>query len=440
MLGQLLQPDLEELIEQKDWDALRDAITGLTDQDVAELMIELPTEDEGVIFRLLPKDRAAPVFSYLPIEQQEELIQSLTREQTRDIFAAMTPDDRVRLLDELPAEVTRRLLEALPAQELAATRALLNYPAETAGHLMTPNYVALRPEMTVQQAMEHIRHSPRTTETLNVVYVVDEMGTLLHDLRLAALVRAEPSAVVGTLKDFPPMRLSAKASVEEVINAFDRFDRVTLPVLDDEGKMLGIITVDDVLEAARKEATEDMQKLGGLEAIDTPYTQTSFLTLVKKRGGWLSALFLGEMLTATAMGHYQDELARAVVLALFVPLIISSGGNSGSQATTLIIRALALSELKLRDWWKVARRELASGLLLGSWLGLLGFLRVFVWQRVGWVDYGEHYLLVAGTVWASLVGVVCFGTLAGSLLPFVMRAVRLDPATCSAPFVATLVD
>ena len=440
MLGHLLQLDLEELIQSKNWDELRKAIVGLTDQDLAELVIELPPEDEGVIFRLLPKDRAASVFSYLPVERQEELIKSLTIEQTREIFAAMPPDDRVRLLDELPAEVTRRLLEALPPKELAATRALLNYPPGTAGHLMTPNYIALRPEMTVQQALEHIRRSPRTTETLNVVFVVDANGRLLEDLRLATLIRAEPDSIIGTLVDSPMVVIPARARESEVVQVFEHYDRSALPVVDDEGKMLGIITVDDVLDLAQKEATEDMQKFGGLEAIDTPYAHTRFLTLLKKRGGWLSVLFLGEMLTATAMGYFQNEIAKAVVLALFVPLIISSGGNSGSQATTLIIRALALSELKLADWWRVVRRELASGLLLGGWLGLIGFLRVFLWQQLGWVDYGPHYLLVATTVWLSLVGVVSFGTLAGSMLPFALRAVRLDPATCSAPFVATLVD
>ncbi|MCE9620142.1 MAG: magnesium transporter [Planctomycetes bacterium] len=440
MLGHLLQLDLEELIQEKNWDELRKAIVGLTDQDLAELAIDLPAEDEGVIFRLLPRDRSASVFSYLPVEKQEELIQSLTTDQTRDIFAAMTPDDRVRLLDELPAEVTRRLLDVLPPKELAATRALLNYPPGTAGHLMTPNYVALRSEMTVEQALEHIRRSPKTTETLNIVYVVDSSGKLIEDLRLATVIRAEPGTVVGSLQDSPVVTIPVRATESEVVKSFEHYDRTALPVVDADGKMLGIITVDDVLDVARKEATEDMQKLGGMEAIDTPYTQTPFLTLLKKRGGWLSVLFLGEMLTASAMAHFQIEIEKAVVLALFIPLIISSGGNSGSQATTLIIRALALTELKLSDWWHVARRELASGLLLGTWLGFIGFLRVYLWQHIGWFDYGPHYLLIGVTVWLSLIGVMTFGTIVGSMLPFMLRAVKLDPATSSAPFVATLVD
>jgi magnesium transporter len=440
MLGHLLQLDLEELIQQKNWDELRKAIVGLTDQDLAELVIDLPAEDEGVIFRLLPRDRSASVFSYLPVEKQEELIQSLNTDQTRDIFAAMPPDDRVRLLDELPAEVTRRLLDALTPSDLASTRALLNYPPGTAGHLMTPNYIALRTDMSVHKAMEHIRRSPRTTETLNIVYVVDATGLLIDDLRLATLIRAEPDAPISSLHDTPLVKIPASATGAEVVQAFEHYDRSALPVVDADGRMLGIITVDDVLDVARREATEDMQKLGGLEAIDTPYTKTRFITLLQKRGGWLSALFLGEMLTATAMAYFQIEIEKAVVLAMFVPLIISSGGNSGSQATTLIIRALALSELRLADWFRVVRRELASGLLLGAWLGLIGFLRVFLWQKLGWVDYGEHYLLIGGTVWLSLIGVVSFGTIAGSMLPFMLRAVRLDPATCSAPFVATLVD
>jgi magnesium transporter len=368
------------------------------------------------------------------------LIGSLSSEQMRAIVDDMSPDDRTRLLEEMPAAVTKRLLDSLSADKITAARKLLGYPAETAGRYMTPAYVALKPAMTVAEAFEHIRRSSRATETLNVVYVLDGEDRLVKDLRLATLVRAEPDAIVGEIDDRPPVAVLAHDDRESVLKQFEKYDRVALPVTDAAGHMLGIITVDDMLDVAEQEATEDMHKLGGLEALDEPYHTTGFWSMLKKRGGWLSVLFIGEMFTASAMGRFEMEIQQAVVLALFVPLIISSGGNSGSQAATLIIRALALTELRLRDFARVALRELGSGVALGAWLGLLGFVRIVVWQRMGWVDYGDHYMLVAPTVLVSLVGVVTFGTLTGSMLPFLLRAVGFDPATSSAPFVATLVD
>jgi len=440
LIGHLVQSDLEDLIHRKQWDELRAVLAALPDQDVAEILIDLPESDEGVIFRLLPRGRAAAVFSHLPLERQEELIVSLSNDQTREIMNAMTPDDRVQLLDELPGEVTRRLMEALDPRQLKETRQLLNYPPDTAGHFMTPEFVAIRPDLTAQQAIEHLRRVPRTTETLNVLYVVDNGGRLLHDIRLGTLVRASPEALVGDIVERTIVSIPARTDREEVVRAFEKYDRVALPVVDDQGCMLGIITVDDVMDVARREATEDIHKIGGMEALDTPYAATPFTTLIRKRGVWLSVLFLGELLTASAMAHYEHLLEKAIVLALFLPLIIASGGNSGSQAATLIVRALALGELRMRDWWSVARRELASGVVLGTWLGLIGFARVVLWEQLGIFDYGEHYMLIAMTIWVSLVGIVSFGTLCGSMLPFILRACKLDPATSSAPFVATLVD
>jgi len=440
MIGNVIKPDLEELIQKQNWNELRDVLMDLDPPDVAEIIEDLPAEDEGIIFRMLPRDRAAEVFAYLPIERQEELVHSLSGEQVRGILNQMTPDDRTRLLEELPAEVTRRLLETLAPGELKWARELLGYPPDTAGRYMTPEYVALRPDMSAVQALDHIRRSGRGKETLDVLYVLAQDGRLLDNLRLSTLVLADPDTNVGALQDQPLVSVPAHVDREEVLRAFDRYDRVALPVTDAQGHMLGIITVDDILDVAQQEATEDIHKIGGLEALDAPYLEVGFLSLLRKRAGWLSALFLGEMLTATAMGHFEQEIQRAVVLALFVPLIISSGGNSGSQAATLVIRALALGELRLRDWLRTFGRELASGLSLGAWLGLIGFLRVILWQHLGWVDYGGHYALVGFTVWASLVGVVTFGTLAGSMLPFLLRRLKFDPATSSAPFVATLVD
>lgn len=440
MLGHLIQDEIEELIAAKQWDQLRQALDGMTPQDLAEIIVDLPPEDEGIVFRLLPKDRAAESFSYLPLDQQAELMQSLSNAQTRDLLEGMTPDDRVALLDELPADVTRQLVESLSPETAAATRALLNYPEDTAGHAMTPEYLAVRPWMTAAEAIDSIRRSTRRAETSSTLFVIDETGRLSHDVRLTALVRADPNVTLDSLLEQPPVTINVKAKREEIVRAFERYDRSTLPVVDDDGRMLGILTMDDVMDAARAEATEDMLKIGGLEAIDTPYAATPFMTLLKKRAGWLSVLFFGEMLTATAMSRFEEEIAKAVVLALFVPLIISSGGNSGSQASTLIVRALALGELTLRDWWKVARRELASGLMLGGWLGGIGFLRILLWHELGWATYGGHWFLIAVTVWLSLIGVVTFGSLVGAMLPFALRLARLDPATSSAPFVATLSD
>ncbi len=431
---------IRELIRTQNYDRLRQELPEIHVSDVADMIIELPPEEEAVIFRILPKDQASVVFSYLPLEAQEELIRSLSSNVMLGIIDSMAPDDRVRLLEELPAEVTRRLLESLSPEELKSARLLLGYPENTAGRYMTPEYVALSPQMTAAQALEHIRKTGRGKETLNVVYIVDEDGKLVEDLRLGSLVLAEPSTPVLEIQDPPLTCVKATDGREELLQMFAKYDRVALPVTDDTGKMLGIITIDDVLDVAEARNTEEMQRMGGSESLDAPYTQVSNWTLVRKRGGWLSALFLGEMLTATAMSYFEVEISKAVVLALFVPLIISSGGNSGSQASSLIIRALALRELRLRDWFRVFRRELFSGVLLGTLLGCIGFVRIVLWERLHLTEYGPHYWLVAITVWASLIGVVTFGTLAGSMLPFILRRLGFDPATSSAPFVATLVD
>jgi magnesium transporter len=397
-------------------------------------------EEEAFVFRVLPKDQAADVFSYLPSDHQEDLIASLTNEQVRAVLQSMPPDDRTRLLEEMPAEVTRRLITTLSPDDLKNVRWLLGYPEGTAGRYMTPKYVTIDPRMTAGGALEHIRRSGRGMETINVVYVVDERGKLVEDIRLSSLVLAQPLTRVTEIEDPPMVSLVATDDREEVLKAFERYDRLALPVTDAGGHMLGIITVDDVLDVAEQEATEDIQKLGGMEALDAPYLTVDAWSMIRKRGGWLSALFFGEMLTATAMSYFEAEIARAVVLALFVPLIISSGGNSGSQATSLIIRSLAVRELRLRDWFIVFRRELIAGLALGTLLGAIGFLRIVLWEKLHLTEYGRHFMLVAFTVWAALIGVVTFGTIAGSMLPFVLRKLGFDPATSSAPFVATLVD
>ncbi len=406
--------ELRELIRQQNWNQLRDRLTDLHPSDVADLIIALPREEEGFVFRVLPRDEAGEVFSYLPPDHQEGLIESLSNEQVRNVLAEMNPDDRTRLLEEMPAEVTRRLLTALSPEDLKNARWLLGYPEDTAGRYMTPRYVTIQPEMTAAEALEHIRRTGRGKETVNVVYIVDQRGRLVEDIRLSSLVLAEPSTKVMDIDDPPLVKMNATDDREEVLKAFEKYDRLALPVTDADGHMLGIITVDDVLDVAEQEATEDIQKLGGMEALDAPYLQVNVLAMIKKRAGWLSALFLGEMLTATAMSFFEKEIARAVVLALFVPLIISSGGNSGSQATSLIIRSLALRELRLRDWFRVFRREILSGLALGSLLGFIGFIRIVLWEKLGITDYGVHYMLVALTVWTlvDVTGLCIYFTVA----------------------------
>jgi magnesium transporter len=439
MLGTLLRPDYEKLIRDKDWKKLRAAFDDLEAPDLAEIVEDFPVGDSAVVFRILRKERAAELFEYLPLELQTKLVQSLADEALVKVLNDMAPDDRTRLLEELPPEVTRRALESLSPSELKIARQLLGYPEGSAGRFMTPEYMAVRPDMTAAEALAHIRKHGKHRETLNVIYITDEKGRLVSDLRLATLVMTQPETKVRDINDRPVVSIPATTVSEDVVAAFEKYDRVALPVTDSQGILLGIITVDDVLDVAEEEATEDIQKLGGMQALEAPYMDSPFLDMIKKRAGWLSVLFVGEMLTATAMGYFQHEIEKVVVLALFVPLIISSGGNSGSQATSLIIRSLAVRELEGSDWVRVLRREALSGIVLGSILGIIGFLRIVLWpNRIA--VYGPHYAGVAIAVSLSLVGVVTFGTICGSMLPFLLRRLGLDPATASAPFVATLVD
>jgi magnesium transporter len=428
-----------ERLRSRQWHPLRRALAVLHPADAAELLGSTRGNDEAIVLRLLGRRRGL-VFAYLPPERQRRILRSVAPEQLAGMVGQMPPDDRTRLLEMLPPPVAHALLGRLPPSEVKQSLALLSYPEDAAGRHMTPNYAAIRPDMTAAEALDHIRRTGRDKETLSVVYIVDDHGRLVEDLRLGSLVLADPDTKVTDIPDPGLVALLDTTPTAEVLRTFKKYDRVALPVTDEDREMLGIITVDDVLDVAEAESTREIQKMGGLEALDVPYNETGFWSMLRNRGGWLSALFLGEMLTATAMGHYEQEIARAVVLALFVPLIISTGGNSGSQAGSLIIRALALRELKLSDWARVFTREVLSGLVLGAGLGAIGFLRIVLWQHLGLNNYGPHYLLVAVAVWLSLVGVVTFGTLAGSLLPFLLRRLGFDPATSSAPFVATLVD
>lgn len=439
MIGHLIRPELEELIRERQWDVLRDALTYLHPSDIAELLVDIPDVDDAPIFRILPREVAGEVFAYLPHAQQEQLIRCISNEQMRSLLEAMSPDDQTRLLEELPPEVTRRVIDSLSPEELRMARELLGYPPQSAGRFMTPEYVSIPADATAGEALDHVRRHGRGKETVNVLYVLDGKGKLLQDIRLGALVMADPQTKVRDIEG-SNVSLPATADREEAVRMFEKYDRFALPITDSNGHMLGIITSDDILDVATEEATEDIQKIGGMEALDEPYMDVDFRTMLRKRGGWLSVLFIGEMLTTTAMGYFEVEIERAVVLAIFIPLIISSGGNSGSQASTLMIRALALGEVKLRDWRRVLGRELRTSLALGAWLGVLGLLRIVIWHKFGWFNFSEHYVLVAAVVSLSLLGVVCFGSVVGSMLPFALRKLGFDPATSSAPFVATLVD
>ena len=375
----------------------------------------------------------------MPAECQQSLVKAMGQEDVAALLNHMAPDDRTLFLSELPANATKQLLALLTPEERREAVTLLGYEPGTVGRLMTPHYVAVLEHWTVQQVLDYVRAHGQDSETLNVIYVVDEGGVLIDDIRIREFLVVPLDRPVKDLMDRRYVALKATDTQESAVEVFRREDRTALPVTDTSGVLIGIVTVDDALDVAEAVATREFQLFGGSEALDEPYLQISPLGMVKKRAGWLVVLFLGEMLTATAMGFFEKEIAKAVVLALFVPLIISSGGNSGSQASTLVIRALALSELKLTDLWRVIRREVFSGLALGCILGAIGFARIALWSAFSNL-YGPHWLLVAMTVSLSLIGIVLWGTLVGSILPFILRRLGFDPATSSAPFVATLVD
>lgn len=434
--------EIKYLIEEGEFYTLKEVLKELEPAELVELITEETEDDEKerlIIFRLLPTRLAARTFEYLDAETQEYFIHNLSNDKVAAILNEMSPDDRTALLESLPNTVVKELIVLLSEEERKVTLELLGYPEYSVGRLVTPDYIAIKETMTVEEVLDHIREYGHDSETISVLYVVDEKGILLDDLRLREIILAPKGTVVSDLMDRKFVALGAMQDQEDAVEVFRRNDRTALPVLDEEGLLFGMVTIDDMLSVREEEDTEDIQKLGGSEALDEPYLTIPLLDMVKKRAGWLVILLLGEMLTASAMAFFEDEIAKAVVLTLFIPLIISSGGNTGSQATTLIIRAMAIGEVYLSDWWRVMKRELILGLMLGAILGLIGFLRIMIWAK--FLDsYGPHWLGIALTVGSSLVGVVLWGSLAGSMLPILLKRLKLDPATSSAPFVATLVD
>ncbi len=418
------------------------ACADLRPVDIAEAVNALPLEAAVRVVGALPFQRAVEMLDVPELERRGEIFEALDESVSATLLDALSADQQVDLYGELSEAGRARLLHFLPAPTRDTLRALMNYPPTSAGGLMTTEFVGVPTTWTADEVKKHIAEVGNAKETVYAIYVLEPGGNTLERVISLREVMMVPGVtrVAGIGDGRKPLTVGPMVDREDVARLIGKYNLLAIPVVDERDHVLGIVTVDDIIDALVSEQTEDVQKFGGMEAIDEPYLQISFLEMLRKRGGWLAVLFVGETLTAQAMGYFEHEIAKAAVVALFIPLIISSGGNSGSQATSLVIRAMALKEVTLRDWWRVVGREIPTGLTLGTMLGGIGFLRIVLWQYLGFFDYGSHFLLLGATVFFALIGVVLFGSLAGSMLPFVLRRFGLDPASASAPFVATLVD
>lgn len=439
-----IHEQFDKLLQENNPASIRDFLNDQNISDVVELVDEYP-EYNTAIMSNMAIHRAVSVFKNLDIADQRRIVKELHPFKTAELLNELPPDDRTDFFEELPKEALRGLIKLLNPEERKITLSLLGYPEDSVGRLMTPDYVYVHAYNTVAYVLDVIRKVAKNSETIDVIYVINEKGELLDDIRIRDIILASPDKRVEELIDGRVVALNVHDDQEYANQVFQMNNRVALPVTDDNNILLGIVTIDDMLWVANEEFSEDMQKMGGTEALDEPYLDTPLLSLIKKRAGWLIVLFIGELFTATAMAYFSDEIAKAVVLTYFVPLIMSSGGNSGSQASTLIIQAMAVGDVKLSDWWRVIHREIYSGLILGGILGLIGFTRIIIWHFAmanGLIKdlYGEHWLRVGLTVGVSLIGVVLWGTLSGSMLPLILKRLGADPAASSAPFVATLVD
>lgn len=428
----------------EDHATIRAMVEGLPAPDVAEVLDAVPSLGEAAeVLGLLPPKKAIAVFNQPTLGRRWALVEQLPPELGARLLEGVASDQRTAIVRRMRERCRRLLLPLLSSGARAEVERQLQYPQDTAGDLMTSEFVRFGPTITVAEALRHIREVARQRETIYACYIVEaETNRLLGVVSLRDLLMAESTCQVGDVMRTHPVSVAVLESRQDVAHKISKYNLLAVPVLEADGRIVGFVTVDDVLDAMVDAQTDTVLRMGAVEAgaLDDPYMATPWLTLVKKRSSWLVLLFLGEMLTATAMGHFEAQIARAVVLALFVPLIISSGGNSGSQATSLLIRALALREVRLGQWPRVFGRELLSGLALGLILGGIGVLRISLWQWLGWTDYGEYWLRVAMTVGLSLVGIVLWGSLSGAMLPFILKRLGMDPATSSAPFVATLVD
>ncbi len=440
-LANLLAPDIQELLKTSPHSVAAET-EEIHAADLADVVEALPRESVIALLSALPANRAADVLEYLSDDLRTAVLEEMSTPQAARLVAEMTPDDRADALEELEEETYEDILSTIPRAAREETERLLAYDQDTAGGLMTTEFISVPEQTTVEDALASVRRIARAgrREAMHAIYTTDERGRLKGVLSLRELLAAAEGAKIADIAWEEVVSVAASADREEVVQLTSNYDLIALPVVDEAGGILGVVTVDDAMDAMVEEHTEDVQKFGGMEALDEPYLQIGFAAMMRKRVVWLVALFVGQMLTTSAMQQFQSQLTQALMLTLFIPLIISSGGNSGSQATSLIIRAMALGEVTLADWWRIARRELPLGLALGLVLGVLGVLRIIVWQQLGLWDYGANYMLVALTVGTTLVGVVAFGSLAGSMLPFVLSRAGLDPASASAPLVATLVD
>lgn len=440
MFVQLIKPEFEELIKEKDWVALKEVLNDVPPADIADLLQELPGDISIVVFRLLKKPTAADVFAELPTTKGVELLELFNKQQLSDVMGNLEPDEQVSILEELPGHLTQRVMNSIDRDDQKQLKKLLGYPEESVGRLMTPRYVKVKSDWTIEQSMKHIRKFGETAETINVIYVVDDKEHLIDDLRITHLILANPEDNIDSLMDRSFEALSVYDDQEEAVRMLAKYDRVALPAVDSDGVLVGIVTADDVIDVAEEETTEDMQKMAGMDALDDYYSQSSVIDIVKKRLWWLVILFIGQILTAIAMGGYEEILQKVVALSFFVPLIISSGGNSGSQAATLVIRALATDDIKFEDWKKVFGREIFTGLMLGTLIGILGFITLVGWEFFGGQTINITVLLTSAVIGFSLFSIVLFGNFIGAMLPFILSKFDLDPAVSSAPFVATIVD
>ncbi|MDB4889720.1 MAG: magnesium transporter [Gemmatimonadetes bacterium] len=440
-VGALLAPDIIALLEESPSQIAAET-EELHPADLADVAETMPFEQIPVFLAALPQDRAAAVLEYLDEELRAEVLEAMSPETAAALVSAMTPDERADVLEELDEEHAEEIVDEMPEQERRETQALRQFDPDTAGGLMTTEFVSESSGTTVEETLRRVRVIARSgkREAIYSIYTTDQDGRLAGVLSLRELLAAPEGARLTDVAWTEVQSVSPSADREEVARVISNYDLVVVPVVSESGHVMGVITVDDVIDAIQEEQTEDVQKFGGMEALDEPYMQISFLRMLRKRGGWLSVLLVSEMFTTFAMQHYEGELRKVAALIIFVPLVMSAGGNSGSQATSLITRAMALREISLRDWWRVALRELPTGLALGVLLGIIGMLRIAIWQRLGIVSYDPRWDLIAATIGLSLVGIVTFGSIAGSMLPFILRRVGFDPASASAPLVATLVD
>lgn len=434
-----ISEQFEAIVESDNKTEIKEFLDDQNISDVVELVYEHP-ELAVLIITNTSLHRAVNVFKLLEVTEQKNIIQELPPSYTAALLNELPADDRTDFLEELPANAVRELIKLLDPEERKVTLSLLGYPENSIGRLMNPDYLYVYSHNTVEEVFSIIKKYGKNSEAINVIYVINKAGELLDDIRIGEFILSEPGTKVADLMDERVISLKAYDDQETASDIFKMNNRVALPVVSESNKLLGIVTIDDILWVAEEEYSEDMQKMGGTQAFEEPYLDISIFRLFKKRVTWLVVLFLGEMLTATAMAFFEDEIARAVVLALFIPLIISSGGNSGSQASTLIIQAMATGEVRIKDWWRVLRREIISGIMLGSVLGIIGFFRIYVYHLIYPKLYGEHWLLLGYTIALTLLGVVLWGTFSGSMLPILLKKIGADPAVSSAPFVATLVD